>query len=93
MLRSGNMAFPVNKVGVTAKALGIDPVFLLSRVLETHNPELLEVLEDILGNKTATELEGQLLAFFRKEMGGVEFNHMPHSVSGYSNRAHCKWFQ
>jgi len=78
MLRSGNMAFPINKVGVTAKALGIDPVTLLTRVLEARNPELLEVLEDILGNKMVTELEGQLLAFIRKEMGGVELNHMAH---------------
>jgi len=32
----------------------IDPNFLLSRVLEARNPELLDVLEEILGNKMVT---------------------------------------
>lgn len=78
MLRSGNMAFPLNKTGAMAKALGIDPTFLLSKVLEARNPELLEVLESILGNKMVTDLEGQFLQFVRKEVGGVEFNLMSH---------------
>lgn len=78
MLRSGNMQFPLNKTAVTAKALGIDPTFLLSKVLEARNPELLEVLEEILGNKMVTELESQFLQFVRKETNGVEFDIMKH---------------
>ncbi|QFZ84515.1 hypothetical protein GFK26_17960 [Variovorax paradoxus] len=74
MLRSGNMAFPVNKVGVTAKALGIDPAFLLTRVLEARNPELLEVLQEILGNQLVTDLEAKMLGWVRKETDGVEFD-------------------
>lgn len=75
MLRSGNMSFPLNKVGVTAKALGIDPTFFLTKVLESRNPELLDVLQEILGNKMVTEMESKLLAFIRKQADGVEFDY------------------
>lgn len=78
MLRNGSMAFPLNKVGAFAKALNVDPVAMLSRALEARNPELLEVMEEIIGNKMVTELEAQMLKMFRKELDGVEFDIMKH---------------
>jgi hypothetical protein len=78
MLRNGAMAFPLNKTGAFAKALGIDPVFMLQRVLESRNPELLEVLEEIIGNRMVTEAESDLLDLVRKELDGAELNLMAH---------------
>lgn len=74
MLRNGNMAFPLNKTGAAAKALGVDPVVMLMRVLEERNPELLEVLEEILGNAMVTEMEHKLLTLVRKETRNTEFD-------------------
>jgi len=74
MLRNGAMPFPVNKTKKFAVALGIDPVFMLKRVLETRNPELLEVIEEILGENLVTSAEFNLIAQMRKEMEGIELD-------------------
>lgn len=78
MLRNGNMAFPLNKVKVFAKALGVDPVFMLQRALEARNPELLDVIQEILGRQMVSENQAKLLEFFNKELGGQEFDVMQH---------------
>lgn len=74
MLRNGAMPFPVNKTKKFAAALGIDPIFMLKRVLETRNPELLEVIEDILGESLVTAAEFALISQLRKEMDGIELD-------------------
>jgi hypothetical protein len=65
------MPSPVNKASAFAKALGVDPVFMLMRVLETCSPELREVLKEIMGEKMVTESEFELLKLMRQEVGGV----------------------
>lgn len=78
MLRNGNMAFPLNKISVFAKALGVDQVFMLQRALEARNPELLDVIQEILGRHMVSESQAKLLEFFNKELGGLEFDLMQH---------------
>ena len=74
MIRKGSMALPLNRIGAAAKALGVNKVVLLKKALEERQPELLEALEDLIGNSLVTDNELALLAMIRKETKNVDFD-------------------
>lgn len=78
MLRSGNMAFPVNKVNMFAKALKVDKIELLYRVLASRNPELLEMLQETVGDRLVTDAEMEMLTFQRELLKGSVLEIMKH---------------
>lgn len=49
MMKAGQCKLPMTKIGKLADALGIDKRQLLRRVLLEYSPELLAVIEEVLG--------------------------------------------
>lgn len=78
MIRSGVMRLPLNKINLLSKALQVDKVLMLNKVLEERDPELLEVINETLGKNLITDHEMTLVKFVRQEMGGLELNIMAH---------------
>jgi hypothetical protein len=74
MLKTGGMRLPLNKVGPMARALGIDPVFLLEKVLTETSPELWDALRSVIGDRLVTENEIKTIQFMRKELNGFDAN-------------------
>lgn len=78
MLKTGAMKLPVNKVGAMSRVLGVDPVFMLERVLNDNAPEMWAALKEVLGNRLVTAHEMALIEFTRSRLGGFDAN-----VTGY----------
>lgn len=74
MLKTGTMRLPVNKVAQMARALGIDPVFLLEKVLNETSPELWTALQELIGGHLVSANERKLIEFTRKGLDGFDAN-------------------
>lgn len=72
MMKQGSMRLPVNKVAATARALGIDPVFLLDKVMRETSSDLWDALRDVMGTRLVTTNEMRLLEFIRGHLQGVD---------------------
>jgi hypothetical protein len=53
MIKTGDMKMPLNKVAATARKLGLDPVFVLEKLLSENAPEIWDALREVIGNPTA----------------------------------------
>lgn len=78
MLKTGAMKLPLNKVGSMARVLGIDPVFMLERVLSDSAPEMWAALNEVIGSRLVTGNEMSLVTFVRSRLNGFDAN-----VTGY----------
>jgi plasmid maintenance system antidote protein VapI len=74
MILNGTMKLPIAKVPKLAKALDLEPVALLKRVLLAYDPSIWETLEEILGNKLVTKHERKLVEFSRRCLGGEDLD-------------------
>jgi hypothetical protein len=82
MFKKGLTKVPLPKVGVLAKALGVDPAFMMRLVMGEYMPETWEALEQIFGTeKFVTADELALIKFLRKET-----KNMPIDLSIAENR-------
>lgn len=67
MLKKGDTNLPVAKVGLMAKALGVDPVHLFKLVMQQYSPETWEVLEHgILNQPVITQNEMEIIDIIRQ---------------------------
>jgi hypothetical protein len=66
MLKTGAMRLPVNRVHATAKAIDVDPVFLLRKVLLESAPEIWDGIYAVLGDRMVTDNEMKLINAIRK---------------------------
>lgn len=64
MFKQGLTKLPINKVGPMAKALGIDPAYLLRIVISDYMPEMLDAIEDIIG-VMCTNHEREMISIIR----------------------------
>lgn len=74
MIKKGEMKLPLNKVAPAARALGVDPVFFLEKVLLETSPEIWNALKEVIGNRLVTDNEMLLLDFVRKSLHGFDAN-------------------
>lgn len=72
MMKTGSMRLPLNRVGLMAKALGIDPVFLLEKVMTETNPDLWEAMRPIIGTSLVSENELKFIQLLRGKLNGVD---------------------
>lgn len=68
MIRKGRTKLPIDKVKQFAAALGVDPVWLLRRVMHEYMPETLKVVEQCIGPLT-TNNERCVLEVWRHATG------------------------
>jgi hypothetical protein len=72
MIKNGVTKLPLAKVGVMAKALSVDPAYLLRLAMTEYTPEVWSVLESVFGRSsfvTAAELD--LLGLLRQRAHGL----------------------
>jgi transcriptional regulator with XRE-family HTH domain len=72
MIKQGSTKLPINKVGLLARALNVDPVYLLRLVMMEYHPDTWTTIDEIIGTQIVTKQELALLKFIRKATGGVE---------------------
>lgn len=72
MIKNGDMRLPHSKVLPAAKALGVDPVFLMRKVMQESDAELWSSIEAIFGENLMSEDEVAVIDFIRKRLDGVD---------------------
>lgn len=65
MFKQGLTRLPLDKIGIVAKVLEIDPGELFFRVLEEYMPETLDALKPILKVLELSDEEVELIEFYR----------------------------
>ena len=65
MFKQGTTKIPVRKAGALAKALGVDPAYLLRLVLREYLPETYAAIEEIAPGLALTENEKWLIGEWR----------------------------
>lgn len=78
MMRAGKMRLPPGKVTITANLLGIDPVFLLGKVVTETDPELWESISGLMADRLVTANEVTLLALIRQRLEGHDVDLAQH---------------
>lgn len=66
MFKTGDTKLPLATVGPIARALDVDPVYLLRLVFSEYFPETFSAVEHALGATIVTENESMMLKSFRQ---------------------------
>ena len=66
MFKQGLTKLPMNTIGPIARALEVDPVYLLRLAFNEYMPETFDAIEHALGTTLVTENERKLLQQFRQ---------------------------
>jgi len=72
MFKHGRTRIPLDKVGLLAKALEIDPALLLKRVMGEYMPDTLAALQSVLDGLQLTQNEQELIAAYRETTKGKD---------------------
>lgn len=72
ILKKGVSKVPVNRVPGLARALGVDPVYLLGLVMNEYMPETWAVISEVLGKNLVTQAEHEVLNVVRESSEGYE---------------------
>lgn len=73
MIKKGDTKLPIARLGAMARALDLDPVFLLRLTLQEYLPDTWEAVEEILGSPLLlTENEAKLIRRLRALSGGSD---------------------
>lgn len=72
MFKQGLTKLPLNTVGPIARALNVDPAFLLRLVFREYLPETFDAVEHALGTTIVTENERKLLDQFRQSTDNAD---------------------
>lgn len=66
MFKQGKSKLPISRVGVMAKALGVDPVYLFQLAMQEYEPDTWAVIQDsILKQPVLTQNELEILELVR----------------------------
>lgn len=68
MIRKGNTKVPLARVPKLAKALEVDPIFLLDLCMREYDPENWQVIKSVLGRPVVTDNQYELLEVVRDAM-------------------------
>lgn len=66
MFKTGSTKLPLTTVGPMARALRVDPVYLLRLVMSEYMPETFDAVEHCLGTTILTDNERALIEEFRR---------------------------
>ena len=66
MFKQGLTRLPLDKIGIVAEVLEIDPGVLFNKVLKEYMPDTLTALKPIMKGLELSEEECELIAFYRK---------------------------
>jgi hypothetical protein len=80
MMKNGEMPVPIERVPALANALGIDPLWLLERVLAEQDPELRQTFEDLFG-LLLTEHERDFIRRLRVQANGGDVRYRDEAVN------------
>lgn len=72
MFKTGATKVPVERVGSLARALGVDPAYLLRLVMTEYAPDTWHEVEQSLGNVVPTANEVELIRAHRRVNGGCD---------------------
>lgn len=72
MFKTASTKLPLTIVGPIARALQVDPAYLIRLVLAEYYPETLEAVEDCLGTTILTARERQLIDAIRRCSGHTD---------------------
>lgn len=70
MLKTGATKVPLNKVGLLAKSLGVDPAHMLRLVANEYMPETWGAIEEILGRENLMTSQDREVAAFVRQVAG-----------------------
>jgi transcriptional regulator with XRE-family HTH domain len=75
MIKQGKTKLPINKVGLFAQALGIDPVYLLRATMSEYMPDTWQSIETLFQSTLVTQNELKILKTIREASNGrdIEF--------------------
>lgn len=74
MIRNGTMSLPASKALVAAQLLGIDPVFLLNKVIAENDPALLDAISAVMGEYLMTKNELAVINMLRQGLDGHDID-------------------
>lgn len=74
MMKMGSMKMPASKAVDVARALKMDPAFILSKLLNENEPALWDTIQKVMGNRIVSEAEMGLITFIRGELEGFELD-------------------
>lgn len=74
MFKQGATKLPVNKVYPMARALNVDPLYLMRLVMKEYLPETWDALEQIMGQHMTSEGEREVVEIFRKQFGNQDIS-------------------
>lgn len=69
MFKNGSTKVPINRIAALAKALEVDPVYLLRLVMLEYMPDTWEHVENIMRSTILTANELELIHSFREVTG------------------------
>lgn len=72
MFKQGKTRVPLDKVGLLAKALEIDPAFFLQKVMGEYMPDTLAALQSVLEGLQLTQNERELITAYRETTKGKD---------------------
>lgn len=84
MIKNGVTKLPLAKVGVMARALDVDPAYLLRLTMTEYMPEVWSVMESIFGRASfVTMSELDLLGLLRQQAHGlpIDVSLLEHSLA------------
>jgi len=69
MFKKGDTKVPINRIGSLAKALEVDPAYLLRLVMSEYLPDAWDAIEDILKSTILSANELHLVREYRRAVG------------------------
>ena len=72
LFKTGQTKVPVNRVPSLAAALGVDPVYLLSLVMNEYMPDTWDAISQLLGKTLVTQSELEILETVRASSRGLD---------------------
>lgn len=70
MFKQGKTPVPLRVVGPMARAIGLDPVYLMRVVINEQHPGLMDVLEEAIGQSILSRNEKLMVELIREGLSG-----------------------
>ncbi|TXT26298.1 MAG: hypothetical protein FD131_4233 [Rhodocyclaceae bacterium] len=72
MIKTGKTKLPINRIGPFAKALEVDPAYLLRLVLSEYLPDTWQAIEAVMQTPILSRNEADLICKYRRISGNTD---------------------
>lgn len=72
MIKTGKTKLPINRIGPFAKALDVDPAYLLRLVLSEYLPDTWQAIEAVMQTPILSRNEADLICKYRRISGNTD---------------------